>query len=191
MRLKIALPTATLLVLSGVLVLNSGGCASVPRRDPTGEAFPAVTGSSLSGEAIDLPRGKPEILLVGYLQEAQFDLDRWILGLLQAGAPVPILEVPTIPNRIASVFAGSIDDGMRRGIPRAEWGGVVTVYGERGDPIAALTGTEQGRNGRVLLLDRDGRVVWFHDQGYSAATLLDLVAAAQALVTKAPSTSTQ
>jgi hypothetical protein len=180
MNSKRTLTTAMLLAL-GVGALGFSGCSTIPRRNPVGETFPTVTGTSLAGESVTLPGQEPRILLVGYLQEAQFDLDRWILGLLQAGAPVPILEVPTIPSRIASAFAGTIDEGMRGGIPKAEWGGVVTLYGGSGDPVAELTGTKGGRNGRILLLDAEGRVVWFHDAGYSPATLLDLLNSARAL----------
>jgi len=169
------------LAAAGVL-LSSWGCGStLPRRDPTGEAFPRVTATNLDGDPVTLPSGEAQLLLVGYLQEAQFDLDRWLLGLLQAGAPVPIYEVPTIPSRIASVFEEGIDGGMRAGIPPEEWRGVVTLYGQDAEPVAELTGTENGRNGRVLLLDAGGRIVWFHDEGYSAATLLDLLEAARSL----------
>ena len=163
-------------------MVGAAGCGStLPRRDPTGERFPEVSGTSLAGDPVPLPGGKAQVLLVGYLQDAQFDLDRWLLGLLQVGPPLPILEVPTIPSRIASVFAGTIDEGMREGIPAPEWRGVVTLYGEQADPVAELTGTENGSNGRVLVLDAEGRVVWFHDSGYSAATLLDLVRVAESL----------
>lgn len=168
--------------LAAGLILGSWGCGStLPRRDPTGDAFPRVTATNLDGDPVTLPSGEAQLLLVGYLQEAQFDLDRWLLGFLQAGAPLPIYEVPTIPSRIASVFEEGIDGGMRKGIPPEEWRGVVTLYGEDAEPVAELTGTENGRNGRVLLLDASGRVVWFHDEGYSAATLLDLLEAARAL----------
>ena len=86
----------------GVLALAASSCrSSYPRRDPTGEEFPAVRGESLRGEAIDLPgtfRGKPVVFLVGYLQSTQFDIDRWLLGLSEAGADVAVREVPTLPG---------------------------------------------------------------------------------------------
>ena len=65
------------------------------------------------------------------------------------------------------MFANQIDAGMRKGIPEEDWGSVVTVYDEAA-PIVAFTGNENGSNGRVLLLDKQGKVVWFTDRGYSA-----------------------
>jgi hypothetical protein len=175
---------STLPLLLIVLLLTACSSAS-PRRDPTGELFPTVTGTSLQGHEVELPeafRGGPTILLVGYLQETQFDLDRWLMGLLMAEAPVPFFEVPTIPGLAPTAISGWIDDGMRSGIPEEDWGAVVTCYGSDADPIAALTGTENGRNTRVLLLDGDGRVTWFHDRGFSARLALELVDEARALL---------
>jgi hypothetical protein len=164
------------------------GCHSAqPNREPVGELFPTAVGTSLDGTRVEVPtvwRGMPTVVLVGYVQEAQFDADRWMLGLLQAGAAgmrLRIVELPTIPSRIASLFDDTIDQGMRNGIPPEDWASVVTVYGAAARPIAAFTGTERPRTMRVLLLDASGRVVWFHDEGYSPRELLDLLGAAAAL----------
>jgi len=160
------------------------GCGSpLPNRDPTGERFPSVRGTALSGDAVALPAdlaGAPAVLLVGYVQNAQFDLDRWILGLLQAETPVRLLEVPTIDGLVPGMIANSIDSGMRRGIPEEDWGTVVTVYDDAAS-IVAFTGETRPQNGRILLLDADGVVRWFHDRGYSAGVLLQLDAAVRAL----------
>lgn len=169
-------------LLSAALMLALAACSSpLPNRQPLGEAFPPVEGKSLSGDPVALPPKEPAVLLVGYLQEAQFDADRWLYGLLQANPPVRILEVPTIPGLFPSLFAGKIDEGMRQGIPSEDWASVVTVYGDPAKPIARLTGTERGQNIRVLLLDASGRVQWFHDRGFSAAKLIELEAAIAAL----------
>jgi hypothetical protein len=71
---------------------------------------------------------------------------------------------------------------MRSGIPSEDWASVVTVYGSPAREVVALTGNENGRNMRVLLLDHGGVVRWFHDRGYSAGKMLELDAAARALV---------
>jgi hypothetical protein len=169
--------------LAGSLVLL--GCSSsLPARDPTGEALPAMTGSTLDDESLRLPGdllGAPAILLVGFEQEAQFDADRWLFGLLQSRTPARVLEVPTIPGRIASAFARLIDSGMRSGIPEEDWGSVVTLYGGDARAMRALTGDEGGRNMRVLLLDANGVIRWFHDRGFSAGKLLELDQYARAL----------
>lgn len=158
----------------GVLAMAMSSCrSSYPRRDPTGDTFPAVTGESLRGEKVELPaafRGKPVVLLVGYLQSTQFDIDRWLLGLSETGIDVAVREVPTLPGLAPRAFAGFIDSGMRRGIPQEDWGAVVTVYADA-SRIAEFTGNEEGLPGRVLLLDADGRVAFFHDRGYSVGAL--------------------
>ena len=173
--------TTTLLAL--LFLSTCLACAStLPNQDPTGELLPVVSGEDLDGLAVTLPRGQePAILLVGYAQRAQFDIDRWILGLVQAGTPLPVLEVPTIPGMLPGMAAGWIDDGMRSGIPPADWAAVVTLYGDDAKELAALTGTELPNNARVLLVDGAGRIVWFADRGYSATGLLELDAAARAL----------
>ena len=164
------------------ILLLAAACSSHPHRDPTGEAFPSVQGEALDGAQVRIPddfRGEPVLLLVAYKQKTQFDVDRWVLGILQAGIDVRVVEVPTVRGWVPRLFAGQIDEGMRSGIPREEWGSVVTVYGDAAD-VARFTGDE-GRNARVLLLDGEGRVVFFHDRGYSPATFLRLRDAAQAL----------
>ncbi|MCU0725667.1 MAG: hypothetical protein MUE73_07750 [Planctomycetes bacterium] len=164
------------LLLPLVLALT-GACAStIPNRDPTGEVFPTVVGESLAGEEVRLPEalaGRKAVLLVGYVMETQFDLDRWLLGLAERQVPAQILEVPTIKGLLPGLFAGAIDSGMRSGIPSEDWPSVVTVYGDAGR-IVELTGNETPRNGRVFLLDERGRILWFHDRGYSARLILEV-----------------
>ena len=154
------------------LVSMTGGCAAtMPNRDPTGMVFPSVRGQSLEKERIEIPAafaGGPAVLLIGYKQSAQFDIDRWLMGLMQANAKAQIVEIPTIPGLVPTIASGWIDDGMRSGIPKEDWGSVVTLYGRAAKPVAALTGTESGQRARIVVLDAMGKVVWFDDEGYSA-----------------------
>jgi hypothetical protein len=163
-----------------LLVFASVGCGSkYARRDPTGERFPSVVGTSLGGDEVRIPEdfaGEPVLLLVGYEQDTQFDLDRWLLGLTQVGIEVRTYELPTIPGLAPRVFSGAIDRGMRSGIPSEDWGAVITVYGD-GHAITRFTGNENKLPGRILLLDAEGRVIFFHDRGYSVGTLQRLRAA--------------
>lgn len=159
-------------------VLQLAACQSpVPNRNPVGEAFPAVAGESLERREMRLPEalaGEPAVVLVGYAQDAQFDADRWIFGLLQAELPVRVLELPTLPGIFPSLFSRTIDSGMRSGIPAEDWSVVVTLYDADARRIVEFTGNTSPRNIRVLLLDADGRVLWFHDRGFSAGKLLEL-----------------
>ena len=168
----------------------SAGCSTTwPRVDPTGKTFPDVRGSSLAGTPVLLPKdlaGAPALLFVGYKQMSQFDIDRWLLGLDQAGVKVKTLELPTIPGILPGLFAGSIDGGMRSGIPSEDWAIVVTVYDDAGK-IAAFLGNANGLPARVVLLDGAGRVVFFHDEGYSVAALKRLQEKVAALGSPGPS----
>lgn len=167
--------TCRLVVLA--LLATVVSCSTVyPRRNPRGETFPGVRGESLDGKAYSIPedfRGQKTLLLIGYEMESQFDLDRWILGLHDAKISLPVYEVPTIPGLVPGLFAKRINDGMRSGIPSEDWAIVVTVY-EDGKKIARFLGNESGRTARVVLLDQDGKVLFFHDRGFSLRSLLDL-----------------
>lgn len=164
-----------------ILMLICGCSASIPRREPPKEMFPTVRAETLDGKALTLPadlRGAPAILLVGYAQRAQFDIDRWILGLQQLGDGTKLLEVPTIKGMLPGLAANMINQGMRRGIPSEDWSSVATVYADAG-ALVDLTGNENPNNARVFLLDAAGRVAWFYDRGYSAAHVSELTAAAK------------
>ncbi|MCE9593673.1 MAG: hypothetical protein K8S98_05730 [Planctomycetes bacterium] len=156
----------------------ASACRSVtPNRSPFGERFPDVQATALDGRVLSLPdelAGAPAVLLVGYVMDTQFDLDRWLVGLMQLGSPVKRVEVPTIDGLVPGLIAGSIDDGMRAGIPSEDWAAVATVYQSDAARIVAFTGDERPRNGRVLLIDREGVVRWFHDRGFSPSKLAEL-----------------
>jgi hypothetical protein len=85
-----------------------------------------------------------------------------------------VREIPTIDGMLPGMFSGTIDSGMRSGIPNEDWGSVVTVYGAGAAELVRFTGNENGGNARVMLLDDEGVVLWFHDRGYSATKLLEL-----------------
>lgn len=172
-------------LLSLICLVIFSGCSKVvvaPERFPDG-AFPVVEGVNLSGEKVLIPadfKGKPTVLLVGYIQKAQFDIDRWILGLLQADVPVQIAELPTIAGMMPQMVQGFINNGMRRGIPQTDWASVVTIY-EDADKIIKRLGNERPQNAYVVLLDKDGQIVWTANAGYSAGQVLELKKIAEKL----------
>jgi hypothetical protein len=166
--------------LVGITGLMISGCGTTyPNRNVVGERFPSVRGKSLSGQEMTLPdqfKGKKVIIVIGYVQQTQFDIDRWGIGFFTANLDLPpVVEVPTIPGLLPSLFKESIDGGMRSGIPAESWKDVVTVYGSDGGKIAEWTGTEVPRNCRVVLLDENGVVTWMHDKGYGLPPLKSLL----------------
>lgn len=175
-----SLKSAVRAALVGITGLMISGCGTTyPNRSVVGERFPSVRGKSLSGEEMTLPdqfKGKKVIIVIGYVQQTQFDIDRWGIGFFTANLDLPpVYEVPTIPGLLPSLFKETIDRGMRSGIPAESWKDVVTVYGSDGGKIAEWTGTELPRNCRVLLLDENGVVVWMHDKGYGLPPLKSLL----------------
>ena len=138
-----------------------------------GATFPSVVGESLQKKEVRIPedfKGKPTVLLVGYTQRAQFDIDRWILGLLQLETPCQIVEVPTIAGMAPTILQDVISNGMRRGIPEEDWGSVVTVFGDA-EKIVAAIGNERQQSAHVVLLDASGRIVATKQEGYSASNV--------------------
>ena len=163
-------------ILAAVAVSFAACSTTYPRRLPVGERFPAVAGRALDGTTVALPdagKGAPMLLLIGFQQNTQFDLDRWLLALSQSGWTTKTYEVPTLPGLMPGMFSGFIDGGMRRGIPQEDWGGVVTLYGDA-KQVAEFTGNDDGLPGRVVLLDADGVVAFFHDRGFSVGALAKL-----------------
>ena len=172
-------------ILITLLCACASACSSkvAPSGDLKNLPFPQVRGENLKEESVVIPdqyRGKPTLLLVGYTQKAQFDIDRWILGSLQADIPVEIVEVPTIAGMVPQMVQGFINNGMRSGIPTTDWASVVTVY-EDAPTIIATLGNERPQSAYAVLLDREGRIVWSSNIGYSASQILDLKKQAEGL----------
>ncbi|MFT5023713.1 MAG: hypothetical protein ACI9O3_001318 [Colwellia sp.] len=156
--------------------LASGCSTKYTNQSVTGKAFPAVTGQTLEENTVNIPADFNKeftLLLVGYKQNSQFDIDRWLIGLDMTETKVDVYELPTIQGLFPKMFSTFIDNGMRAGIPKPLWKGVITVY-EDGDKVQAFTGNENPNNTRVLLLDKNGIIVYFYDEGFSVAALNEL-----------------
>lgn len=156
----------------GFLLLCS--CSTTyPNQKVSGRDLMPFSGTALSGQAWRFPddlSGQPALLLVGYEQRTQFDIDRWLIGLDMTQTRVNIFEVPAIQGVFPRLFSSVIDRGMRSGIPEELWKVVVTVY-EDGEALQKFTGNERGLNARVMLVDGQGKVRFFHDRGFSVAAL--------------------
>ncbi|RPA64481.1 hypothetical protein EGC86_04230 [Shewanella frigidimarina] len=158
------------------VVLLSACSTSYPNQAITGQDFPSVTGQTLEKESMALPddlQGKMSLLLIGYKQDSQFDIDRWLIGLDMTQTQVAVYEVPTIQGLFPRMFSPLINNGMRAGIPKPLWKGVVTIYKD-GDQVQAFTGNENPNNTRVVLLNEQGKVIYFYDQGFSVDALNQL-----------------
>ncbi len=163
--------------LMNLIALGLFGCSTTyVNRNPVGELFPTVKGQSLTEEERELPtffRNEEVVLLLGYKQDSQFDIDRWLIGLDMTETKIKAYEIPTIQGLFPRMFKSTIDNGMRKGIPKELWGGVITIYGD-GATVQEFTGNENPNNARVLLLNHQGRVIYFYDRGFSVQALNEL-----------------
>ncbi len=53
---------------------------------------------------------------------------------------------------------------------------MITVYAD-GDRVQRFTGNEKPNNARVMAIDRGGRILRFHDRGFSVAEITKLISA--------------
>lgn len=161
------------LMIAVAVLLLSACSTQYPNQTLTGQTFPSVSGESLEKKVFDIPgdfKGQYTLLLIGYKQDSQFDIDRWLIGLDMTQTNVPVYEIPTIQGMFPRMFSTVIDNGMRRGIPKELWQGVITVY-QDGEKVQRFTGNENANNARVALLNERSEIVYFYDRGFSVAAL--------------------
>ena len=163
-----------LLVIFSILIF---GCSSsYPNRNITGLNLPQMQGKPLTEQAFSIPdmfTSKNTLLLIGYKQDSQFDIDRWLIALDMTNTNVTAYEIPAIQGMFPRMFSTVINNGMRAGIPKELWGGVITLYSD-GEKMQMFTGNENENNARVLLLDQTGKILYFYDRGFSVQALKDL-----------------
>ena len=161
------------IVLLFVCICCTACHTKYPNQSPLKQSFPIVQGKSLDGKTWNIPKdfkAQPTLLLVGYVQKSQFDIDRWLIGLDMYDVQVQAFELPCIEGLFPKMFKSKINAGMRRGIPKFLWKGVITIY-QNSERILKFTGNENPNNARVILLDHNGKVVDFHDEGFSVQGL--------------------
>lgn len=165
----------TINLLFTALILTS--CSTTyPNQKLVGKTFPSVKGNSLEGNSVSIPedfKGQPTIILIGYKMESQFDIDRWLIGLDMTQTKAAVYEIPTIAGLFPEMFSTTIDNGMRKGIPKEIWKGVITIY-EDGAKVQEFTGNENPNNTRVILLDKNGVIQFFHDRGFAVTSMNEL-----------------
>ena len=165
-----------LIILFIFIGLVSACSTNYPNQDITGKNFPSISGQTLEKNTLSMPNAFDEeftLLLVGYTQNSQFDIDRWLIGLDMTETKVATYELPTIQGLFPRMFSTVIDNGMRKGIPKELWKGVVTIY-EDGETVQEFTGNDRPNNARVILLDKSGKILHFYDRGFSVDALNQL-----------------
>jgi hypothetical protein len=146
--------------------------------------FPSVTGSNLQRRKLDLPEGfegELNLVLIAFQQWQQRQVDTWIpfvKQLEEAHSAFRYYELPTIQrlNALARTF---INEGMRAGIPDpVARERTITLYVDKNAFKQALQLLRED-DIYVLLLDRQGRVLWGAEGSFTQEKGESLVAAAR------------
>ena len=144
--------------------------------------FPSVTGSNLQRKKLSLPgafEGELNLVFVAFQQWQQRQVDTWIPFARQLEEAHPELcyyELPTIQrlNALARTF---INEGMRAGIPDpVSRERTITLYVDKEEFRQALQMPRED-DIFVLLLDRDGAVLWRGEGAFTPETGESLAAA--------------
>jgi len=152
-------------LLASLTAGSKGGFGAAPPDNSPGARFPSVKASNLEKRDFNLPadfEGDRNLLLVAFERDQQKDVDTWLREMKQFEGLAPgfyYYELPTI-QRPSALTRWFIDTGMRRGIPeRKARERTITLYLDRKPFCDALLITNQKRI-YVLLVDREGRVLW-------------------------------
>ena len=125
--------------------------------------FPTLTSEDLNGDAVTVPSGlpgDPTIVFIAYKQGQQPQVDAWVraLGLSATRGP-EFVELPVV-GAGARLMKGMIDNGMRSGITStAMRARTITIY-ESVSKVNNPLGFSGRNEIRVLLVKRNGDVLW-------------------------------
>lgn len=176
LHIKDSSPRSFLLIFILSLLIGLGCTSTYPNQNPIQKKLPSFKGTDLNQRQWNFPNDfqtTPTLFLFAYKQDTQFDVDRWLIGLDMMKVKIKAYEVPTIQGMIPRMFKTKINQGMREGIPKDLWGGVITIY-QDGQRVQQWTGNEFPNNVRVVLMNPQGQVIYFYDQGFSLSALKEL-----------------
>ena len=152
-------------------------CNIIPSRNPTSEPIVVITGTTLDGTRIDIPRdlsdankpsSAPTILLIAYQRDAQFDADRWRLGLDELGVKCRVLLVHAIPSTFGVLLSPVLTHDLAQKFALSEHAMILPLTGESADRLATQTGMGRAQFAHVVVIAADGRIIYACDEGYCA-----------------------
>jgi hypothetical protein len=151
------------------------------RPDPLkiSEVLPELRGEFLSGETAVLPHassGRVALLVLGFSYDSRYAVEEWAKKFREQfdkDPRVTFYEIPMIGG-MARMGKWFIDSGMRRGTPKADYGHVITVYGGTG-PWKQRVGFGDPKSAYLILIDREGKVVWRYAGGLQAKVWQSLI----------------
>ncbi len=160
-----------------LLVICAGAAPAL--ADPR---FPEVSGDNLEGETLSLPgdlAGEVNLLLIAFKRDQQDDIDTWQQVGEELESRVPgfrFYELPVMSQGIR-VMRGVIEGGMRSGIEDpADRARTIPLFTDK-PALREASGIETEESIQLLLVDREGRVLWHGEGPYAEATGAALAAA--------------
>lgn len=134
--------------------------------------FPEVSGANLLRQKISLPddlQGELNILFIAFQQWHQAWVDSWVPTARQLEQVFPGLQFYELPviwkmNRLSQTF---INEGMRAGIPnQATRQKTITLYTDK-EAFRQALDLPNEESIYVLVVDRQGDVLWRTEGAYS------------------------
>lgn len=171
-----------------MLVIGAQGQTMKPSTEFTGPGadsatwFPKVEGSNLEGRHFRLPGdfdGELNVVIVAFKREQQKNVDTWTASLKKLASKhvgLHVYELPTL-GRTYRLMRPIIDGGMSRGIPdRSTREATITLYIDK-TPFRKALGIRTENVICVLLVARDGKVLWRGEGDFSESAAASLEAA--------------
>lgn len=153
-----------------VLPLRAAQSGSSPLR--VGDLFPPVSGQTLTGRMLELPRqaeGKPAVLVFSFSRAAASDARSWNEALAKdstgAGSVVAyaIIDLESSPR----LFRGAAVAGIRTSMPRAVQDRTIVLYKDEALWKERLAVGDASR-AYVILLGPGGHLRWRNSSAMSA-----------------------
>lgn len=154
-------------------------------QEVIGKMFPKITAYSLAKTEVKLPDmaiGKVTLIAIAFVREAQEMIDSWSVPFedrFSNKVTYIYYEIPMLGG-IWKLFRGSIDGGMRAGIPPEKHKNVLTHYGNYNEYTSYLL-IDNINNGYVFLLDKEG-IIRFKGIGFaSEKDIIEMIQIAERL----------
>jgi putative protein-disulfide isomerase len=143
-----------------------GDFVNLKRNTILGMKFPEMKAQTLSKKDIIFPAetlGKPTILCLVFDGKAQSLVDTWTTPILEKypNNEVNYYEIPMIKS-VYKIIKGTIDNGMRKGVPEKLHKNVATYFGSLSDYKTKLM-LDDTNNCFVFLLDKEGTIKYVSD----------------------------
>jgi len=140
-------------------------------KEIVGKIFPNITAYSLAKTEVRLPevaKGKVALITIAFVREAQEMIDSWSIPFgnrFGKDSNYAYYEVPMLDG-LWRLFRGSIDGGMREGIPLEKHKNVITYYGNYKEYVSYLS-INNLKKGYVFLLDKQS-IIRFRGIGFAS-----------------------